>query len=273
MDTVLKRGLPKLVTSTSTSTSTTSTSSSSVISTSKTTSTVTGSSTTFTSISTSMITSSSASSSLSSSSTTSYSHSVWIPSATNNKYIRIPDRVDGTVFIAVGSCLGFVIGIILILWMFLTFKAWRNARKESKIRLLENKYNPYMGDHWGSMESIDYSHTQKKPFDIESGSSIVSSESEMMASFVEKEYNLSHKKSAMSLNTLFVSPTSHIMGPTSTVGSTTTTNTTNIIPTSVINLNSGVGGAGIEGNINNKPFRPPSVHLDELLDKEFGDGK
>lgn len=63
-----------------------------------------------------------------------------VPSASDNKYIYHDSQKDGTVFIAVGSCIGFIILASFGIWLFFAIRAWRSARQEYKIRALENKY-------------------------------------------------------------------------------------------------------------------------------------
>ncbi|GCE99025.1 hypothetical protein ZYGM_004041 [Zygosaccharomyces mellis] len=63
-----------------------------------------------------------------------------VPKASNNKYIYHNSQKDGTVFIAVGSCIGFIILASFGIWLFFAIRAWKSARQEYKIRALENKY-------------------------------------------------------------------------------------------------------------------------------------
>lgn len=63
-----------------------------------------------------------------------------VPSASENKYVYHKSQKDGTVFIAVGSCIGFLILATIGIWLFFTIRAWSSARKEYRLKEMENKY-------------------------------------------------------------------------------------------------------------------------------------
>lgn len=63
-----------------------------------------------------------------------------IPSSSDNQYIYHSNHIGGTVFIAVGSCLGFIILVIIAAWIIFGISAWNSARKEYKLKEIENKY-------------------------------------------------------------------------------------------------------------------------------------
>ncbi|CDF89422.1 ZYBA0S04-03972g1_1 [Zygosaccharomyces bailii CLIB 213] len=86
-----------------------------------------------------------------------------VPSATDNKYIYHERQRSGTVFIAVGSCLGFIIVCTVVVWLFFGLRAWRSARREYRLKEVENKYqyDPYFfaGASDRLDNSTDYSDT------------------------------------------------------------------------------------------------------------------
>ncbi|KAL3231674.1 Chitin synthase 3 complex protein CSI2 [Nakaseomyces bracarensis] len=172
---VIRRDLPKLVTTSSTSSASSqvpsstsamsssteqpsSTGSSSIISSDSTSdsNTLSSGSSIASSTSAMSITSSDESSTSSTSSTSysSYSSStssitpspVYIPSAENNKYVYHVKQPSGTVYTAFGSCLGFILLVLLFVWLLFAFKSWKNARNEYQIRERENQYqyDPYV---------------------------------------------------------------------------------------------------------------------------------
>lgn len=86
-----------------------------------------------------------------------------IPSASNNKYIYHDSQKSGTVFIAVGSCLGFIILALFGIWLLFAIRAWKSARQEYRLRAMENKYqcDPFLftGGAEPYESSIDFSDT------------------------------------------------------------------------------------------------------------------
>lgn len=95
--------------------------------------------------STTTSTPSSVSSTSSSTQSTSATFTPYIPSAEGNKYVYHATHTGGTVFIAVGSCLAFILGIVLVIWIIFGFSSWRSARKEYKLKDMEEKcqYDPF----------------------------------------------------------------------------------------------------------------------------------
>lgn len=95
--------------------------------------------------------SSASSNSTSSNSTSSSSQSnavtftPFIPSAEGNKNVYHTKHTGGIVFIAVGGCLGFILGIVVVAWALFGISAWRSARKEYKLKEMEEKcqYDPF----------------------------------------------------------------------------------------------------------------------------------
>lgn len=84
-----------------------------------------------------------------------------IPSSSDNQYIYHSKHIAGTVFIAVGSCLGFIILVIIAAWIIFGINAWNSARKEYKLKEIENKYqyDPFFFTNGtdSSDSSINYS--------------------------------------------------------------------------------------------------------------------
>lgn len=94
-------------------------------------------STTFSSVTTTMANSTFSTYSESSSITTG---SVVIPSSNGNPNILQMKQLNGTVYIAFGSTLGFLVLLLIIVWGALNIRAWSAARKEYQLREREAKY-------------------------------------------------------------------------------------------------------------------------------------
>ena len=140
------RGLPALITTSST-TSTTTSSSSSTTTTSSSSSASSGATSTSQSTSNSITSAPSSSSSSSSShlSTSTVHATVVIPNQKNVPYAyNYPGTIDGTVYIAFGSVLGFLLFLIVLIWSILSFKSWYEARRQKNYRntLKQNYNNP-----------------------------------------------------------------------------------------------------------------------------------
>lgn len=113
--------------------------------------------------------SSSATASVSSTSTSesaTAAFTLFIPSSDGNKYVYHAKHAGGTVFIAVGSCLAFILLIAIVAWLIFAFSAWLSARKEYKLKEMEEKcqYDPFFfstfhdsGDSFDSDEKSDIS--------------------------------------------------------------------------------------------------------------------
>lgn len=80
-----------------------------------------------------------------------------VPSSSNNKYVYHEKQKSGTVFIAVGSCLGFIILCTIVAWLFFGLRAWRSARKEYQLKEVENKYQYDPFFFAGASEKLDNS--------------------------------------------------------------------------------------------------------------------
>lgn len=63
-----------------------------------------------------------------------------IPSSDDNKYVYHTKHMSSTVFVAVGSCMAFIIAVVVVVWIMFGIGAWRSARKEYKLKEMEQKY-------------------------------------------------------------------------------------------------------------------------------------
>lgn len=131
---VVKRGLPKLVTTTSSATSSSSSSVSSSLSTSGTTTAATSASGSVTS-SPSSLSLLDSSSFLSSSSSATPTPTIVPPSADGNPYISKMTNLppNGTVFIAVGACVGAIFLAIFIWWALSLYISSKNTKHDKQL--------------------------------------------------------------------------------------------------------------------------------------------
>lgn len=231
---------------------------------------------------------------------------VVIPNQENTPYnYNFPGDIDGTVYIAFGSVLGFFFFLILLIWSILSFKSWYVARRQTKYRnTLKQRYNnPMGGNGIGMFEDFVPDETIFEETDNWSSQS--SDESDISEKIIKQKTsnnNIKHTMNGEELQELFVSPTevlfrgnnntnnsgSHITLPVPSGASSPIytfglehMNNSNINmerfvgtpPTIVIN-NGGsiISDSPSQLNSNNvtpttKKFRPPSVHLDELLNQ------
>lgn len=136
-------GLPSLITTTSTSTTTSSSSTTTSTTTSGSQSHDTSGSTTSYSFSSSF------SSSSSHLSTSTIHATVVIPNQKNIPYsYYYPGDINGTVYIAFGGVLGFLLFLIILIWSILSFKSWYEARTQKHYRdTLKQNYNNLMYTH------------------------------------------------------------------------------------------------------------------------------
>lgn len=63
-----------------------------------------------------------------------------VPNEEDNRYIYRASHAGGTVFIAVGSCLGFILLLVGLVVGIFTITSWYRARKEYKLKEIESKY-------------------------------------------------------------------------------------------------------------------------------------
>lgn len=141
------RGLPSLTTASSVTTTT-------ATSSSKATSTITSvtqsqSASSSISVSSSSVISSNSFSSSSHLSTSTIQATVVIPNQKNVPYdYYYPNDIDGTVYIAFGGVLGFLLLLIVLIWSILSFKSWYEARTQKHYRdTLKQNYNNLMYTH------------------------------------------------------------------------------------------------------------------------------
>lgn len=318
------RGLPKLVTTseTPTPTSTEEPSTSSTSDNSESSETE-GSSTEITSTSESSIYSESVTASSTTSDTdsetssttsyTSYTPSttsvsvgpIYIPSAQNNKYVYHATHPSGTVFTAFGSCLAIIALVLVLVWIALTLRSWKNARKEYQIRERENKYqlDPYYfqngdKDDYSSSDSDVASDISEKILKKKASRMSLYSLGGGSAFNLLSSEKLDTKPPAPPSNnprlSMFISPTEILKneGNTWSTDSSAFNSLTStpreqsvaniIVPQNGLNklgdppftgknlsnmdISSTPGVAIPKPNGNQKRGRPPSAHLDDLLD-------
>lgn len=80
-----------------------------------------------------------------------------IPSSGDNKYVYHSKHISGTVFIGVGSCLAAIISVVVAVWVIFGISAWHSARKEYRLKEMEEKYqyDPYFLTKSRSTSSSD----------------------------------------------------------------------------------------------------------------------
>lgn len=85
-----------------------------------------------------------------------------VPNVSNDRYIYQAHHIGGTVFIAVGSCLGFILLVVTIAWAAFALSSWYSARKEYQLKEMESKYqyDPFYlspGTDFNDTSSLNYS--------------------------------------------------------------------------------------------------------------------
>ncbi|CAL9732926.1 chitin synthase 3 complex protein Csi2p [Monosporozyma unispora] len=212
---------------------------------------------------------------------------VMIPNQENTLYrYNHPGDIDGTVYIAFGSVLGFLLFIILLIWSILSFKSWYVARKQTQYRnTLKQRYNNPVDDFFTENGFLD---------ETDSWCSQSSNDSDISEKVIKQQNSVGKALNAEDFQELFVSPTEVLFhGGNSNVSNTTLSipsgasspmhtfgnvynNTSMDTPVITINnasiLNSEPFLTSSNNSSNNtndtpttKKFRPPSVHLDQLL--------
>lgn len=214
---------------------------------------------------------------------------VMIPNQENTPYsYKSSSDINGTVYIAFGSVLGFLIFLILLIWSILSFKSWYVARKQAQYRnSFKQNYNKPIDDFITEPAFLD---------DSDTWSSQSSNDSDISEKVIKQQQQQQQHKASKSINTqdlqeLFVSPTevlfhsggNHTNGANSPLSIPSVVpsgasspmyiqNSSMAIPTITINnvsnsestLNSSSNNSTDNANATKK-FRPPSVHLDQLL--------
>lgn len=310
-----KRGLPALTTSTtSTYSSATSTVTGSTNNTTNSNSTIYGNSTILYSNSSYTTTSIS-----STTTNTNYvSNPVTIPSdqEIKNPHINHVTSTDGTVFIAFGSCLGFIIVVLMLLWGLLSFRAWRSARHEYQLKAMQSRFqiDPFSSaggtyfssdnSSYNSSDSENYGNNEKEG-DI--GEEVLKTKSSRLSFYslgsnsalnLLNNFNSPNTKNNKSNNSntimknhllnnsrlsMFISPTEILQNEAYQGGYNLSNDSffdpeicTPNLQSSAVSNTQFISNDYSELNkayytvdpAKKNNFRPPSVHLDQLLDQE-----
>ncbi|EJS41780.1 YOL007C [Saccharomyces arboricola H-6] len=230
------------------------------------------------------------------------SSSVYIPITDGNKSIYQARHPNGTVFIAFASCLGAILLSLTGVWIALSIKSWRSARRENKLRNLENQYqcDPF---YFQSNANDDESETSSRSGDSDISEKVLKNKSSRMSLYTlgsTSVLNLLNNKPDTNDNfrsSMFISPTEILQYDANNSNTLSQQSngsvlyeslsstprepgTTQIIgkfpdnanPFNYTSLNIGAdSGDGLtpKSNVSQgkvKKYRPPSVHLDQLLD-------
>ncbi|CAI4052858.1 hypothetical protein SUVZ_15G1450 [Saccharomyces uvarum] len=230
--------------------------------------------------------------------------SVYIPVTDGNEFIYQARHPDGTVFIAFASCLGAVLLSLTAVWIALTIKSWRSARRENKLRNLESQYQ-YDPFYFQSNSNDDDSETSSHSGDSDISEKILKDKSSRMSLYTlgsSSVLNLLNNTTDTNENfrsSMFISPTEILQRDANNsntssqqsngsemfeslsstpkeraaaqiVGKFSDNNNTNPFNYTPYNLspdfedNSTPKSNVTQGKT--KKYRPPSVHLDQLLD-------
>ncbi|CCE64867.1 hypothetical protein TPHA_0J00440 [Tetrapisispora phaffii CBS 4417] len=282
------KNLPNLVSVRTTSTSESQTSTSSITS-----STTTGSSSIYSSALYS-----------SNSTTTSYSYSLGIPLTNHNKYISVPTDPEGTVYIAFGVILGVAFLLIILIWAILQFNSFRNTKawdsdQDGNIHTMDlektfqnniNYNNVYSSSNLALTNSQDAcSNSSGSP---NTNSSVSDSNNSMsdnidfesdMTEKVLREKMMENKFTLNARDTMFISPTELFTQtgkpynfqaiPDNGSELNLQIEQTMISPIRDVSKTNSVYGNNFQNyslsqtDFQSKPkkFRPPSMHLEDLL--------
>ncbi|CAI4036313.1 hypothetical protein SMKI_15G1520 [Saccharomyces mikatae IFO 1815] len=228
--------------------------------------------------------------------------SVYIPVTNGNKFIYQAHHPNGTVFIAFAGCLGAILLSLTGAWIALSVKSWRSARRENKLRNLENQYQ-YDPFYFQSGSNDAESETSSHSDDSDISEKVIKNKSSRMSLYTlgsTSVLNLLNNKTDGNENfrsSMFISPTEILQcdannsntwsqqsnnsaiydslsstprepGATQILGNFT--DSTNPFGHAAYNLDIDSGDRstpksnGSQGKV--KKYRPPSVHLDQLLD-------
>ncbi|SCU81769.1 LAMI_0B07602g1_1 [Lachancea mirantina] len=212
-----------------------------------------------------------------------------IPSNDNNKKLIRAPQPNGTVFIAVGSSLGFLALACGLAWAVLACKSWRSACKEQQMQALESKRqtdpfmfytNDYVDSDSNSSRGSDVSERALKTR-LSARPSIYSLGSTSTLNLLQKHAAVAGSATGPatvptpSLNpnraSMFVSPTELMQNHTHarsafTLGDSSAGSSAMNTPTLPINV---VDAANAQKDRQpQQSFRPPSVHLEKLFDDD-----
>ncbi|QHS76113.1 Csi2p [Saccharomyces paradoxus] len=228
--------------------------------------------------------------------------SVFIPVTDGNKFLYQAHHPNGTVFIAFAGCLGAILLSLTGAWIALSIKSWRSARRENKLRNLENQYQ-YDPFYFQANSNDDESETSSHSDDSDISEKVLKNNSSRMSLYTlgsTSVLNLLNNKTDANDNfraSMFISPTEILQcdannsntwsqqsndsaiydslsstpkepGATQILGKFT--DSSNPFNYASYSLNPEAGDRSTpKSNVSQgkvKKYRPPSVHLDQLLD-------
>lgn len=270
---MIKRGsMPSLTTSKSSSTTTTSASSVNTSSVSSNSTTINGYNTT-------------TSSQITSSSTYNATFTPIVPSTNGNKYMQTHTYPNGTVFIAVGSVLGSLALASAVVWITLAAKAWQSARREYKLQAMEHKYQTdpflfYSNDDYASYSDTDGSDISEHVLKTKHSKrpSIYTLGSTSTVDLLQKFNQDQSEAPRLNANrtSMFISPTEIMQNQANnksflTQGDSSVEHSAVNTPTQPFSLfgTPKLFSEPQQGEPSDrKRFRPPSVHLEQMLDND-----
>ena len=227
--------------------------------------------------------------------------SVYIPVTDGNKFLYQAHHPNGTVFIAFAGCLGAILLSLTGAWIALNIKSWRSARKENKLRNLENQYqhDPF---YFQTSINDDESETSSHSDDSDISEKVLKNNSSRMSLYTlgsTSVLNLLNNKTDANDNfrsSMFISPT-EILQSDANNSNTWSQSNESAIYDSLSSTPGQPGATQILGKFTDstnpfnytsynlspdsedrstpksnvsqgkvKKYRPPSAHLDQLLD-------
>ncbi|SCU79485.1 LANO_0A06414g1_1 [Lachancea nothofagi CBS 11611] len=205
-----------------------------------------------------------------------------VPGTVGNSNIQRTVYPSGTVFVIVGSIMGFVGVVILVTWISLAVKAWCSARREYKSQAAQTMYqaDPFMFHSNDSdteySDGSDHSDVSEKVLKTRGSTrpSIYSLGSQSTLNLLQRGTQTGAVASSAHRNSMFISPT-EIMKNTTNGKSILSLGT----PTSEqSNFSSPVQNTEILGKADplyqlvygeQRSYRPPSVHLEKMFDDDL----
>ncbi|CAI4051141.1 Csi2p SKDI_15G1490 [Saccharomyces kudriavzevii IFO 1802] len=228
--------------------------------------------------------------------------SVYIPVTDGNKFIYQARHPNGTVFIAFASCLGAILLSLTSVWIALSIKSWRSAQRENKLRNLENQYQ-YDPFYFQSKSNDNESETSSHSDDSDISEKVLKKKTSRMSLYTlgsTSVLNLLNNKTEPNENfrsSMFISPTEILQSDGNNSNTWSQQSNGSAVYESLSSTPRELGAIQIIGKFseNTNPFnytscnlgpdsrddstpksntsqgkvkkyRPPSVHLDQLLD-------